>query len=109
MLKINSDRLLNRINVLGEIGIDNEGRRTRLAASDQEKKGRDLIAQWMKEADLKVVVDRIGNLFGIWETNENKNSAPVMLGSHIDTVINAGKYDGCYGGGKTRYLQFCLT
>ena len=46
---------------------------------------------------MDVVVDRIGNLFGIWETDENKGAAPVMLGSHIDTVINAGQYDGCYG------------
>ena len=57
--------IINRINVLGEIGIDNEGRRTRLAASDQEKKGRDLIAQWMKEADLKVAISPTVFFFGI--------------------------------------------
>ena len=51
----------------------------------------------MEDADLKVVVDRIGNIFGIWETEENKDKKPLMIGSHIDTVINAGQYDGCLG------------
>ncbi len=39
----------------------------------------------------------IGNIFGIWETPENKDQAPLMIGSHIDTVINAGQFDGCLG------------
>ena len=51
----------------------------------------------MREAGLRVVVDRIGNIFGIWETDENKAEAPVMTGSHIDSVIDAGRYDGCLG------------
>lgn len=69
-----------------------------LAASDTEKQGRDKVVSWMEDADLKVVVDRIGNIFGIWETAENKDKKPLMIGSHIDTVINAGQYDGCPGG-----------
>lgn len=96
-MNINSRQLIERIHALGAVGIDGEGRRTRLAASDEDKAGRDLVADWMREAGMEVVVDRIGNLFGIWETNENKGAAPVMVGSHIDTVINAGQYDGCYG------------
>ncbi|MCD8082988.1 MAG: Zn-dependent hydrolase [Clostridiales bacterium] len=97
MLSINKDRLISRINELGSIGKDAQGGRTRLAASDTEKEGRDLVVSWMREANLKVVVDRIGNIFGIWETEKNKDQAPLMIGSHIDTVIQAGQYDGCYG------------
>ena len=97
MLSVNGARLLERINELGTIGKDEEGRRTRLAASDTEKQGRDKVVSWMEDADLKVVVDRIGNIFGIWETAENKDKKPLMIGSHIDTVINAGQYDGCLG------------
>lgn len=97
MLTINGERLLERINALGAIGKDSEGRRTRLVATDEDKAGRDAVVEWMKDADLKVVVDRIGNIFGIWETEENKNEKPLMVGSHIDSVINAGQYDGCYG------------
>ncbi|SDM43950.1 N-carbamoyl-L-amino-acid hydrolase [Ensifer sp. YR511] len=44
-----------------------------------------------------MAVDQIGNIFGIWRSEENSGEAPIMLGSHIDTVINAGIYDGCYG------------
>lgn len=97
MVSINAKRLLDRINTLGAIGIDEEGRRTRLAADDAEKAGRDAVVGWMKEAGLRVAVDSIGNIFGIWEDEDNRNEKAVMTGSHIDTVINAGQYDGCYG------------
>lgn len=97
MADVNGKRLMEHINTLGKIGIDADGRRTRLAASDTNKEGRDQVVAWMKEAGLRVVVDYIGNIFGIWETEDNKNEAPVMVGSHIDTVINAGQYDGCLG------------
>ena len=80
MLSVNGARLLERINELGTIG-----------------QGRDKVVSWMEDAGLKVVVDRIGNIFGIWETEENKDKKPLMIGSHIDTVINAGQYDGCLG------------
>lgn len=97
MAVINTCRLLSRINALGEIGKNAGGQRTRLAADDAEKAGRDAVVGWMKEAGLRVEVDRIGNIFGIWETGKNCSRRPVMTGSHIDTVINAGQYDGCYG------------
>ena len=97
MLSIQNNRLIDRINALGATGKDAEGRRTRLAASDADKAGRDAVVAWMKEAGLEVVTDRIGNIFGIWQTPANQGKAPLMLGSHIDTVINAGQYDGCYG------------
>jgi N-carbamoyl-L-amino-acid hydrolase len=52
---------------------------------------------WLHEAGLEVIVDRIGNIFGSWAPASCQDAAPLMLGSHIDTVINAGIYDGCYG------------
>lgn len=97
MLSIQNNRLIDRINALGATGKDAEGRRTRLAASDADKAGRDAVVAWMKEAGLEVVTDHIGNIFGIWQTPANQDKPPLMLGSHIDTVINAGQYDGCYG------------
>ena len=96
-MDINKERLLDSFFMLGKIGIDASGERTRLAASDAEKEGRDFVVKQMREAGLDVVVDRIGNIFGIWQTEENRKEAPLMIGSHIDTVINAGQYDGCYG------------
>ncbi|MBQ1742470.1 MAG: Zn-dependent hydrolase, partial [Oscillospiraceae bacterium] len=70
MAVINGRRLLDRINALGEIGKNAGGQRTRLAADDAEKAGRDAVVGWMEEAGLRVEVDRIGNIFGIWETEE---------------------------------------
>lgn len=96
-LSVDGSRLLERLHRLGEIGRDGERRLTRLAASDSEKAGRDAVAGWFREAGLEVAVDRVGNLFGIWSGAADGNAAPLMLGSHIDTVINAGIYDGCYG------------
>ncbi|PDT07635.1 Zn-dependent hydrolase [Rhizobium sp. M1] len=96
-ISINSERLLGRILELGDIGRDEDGRLIRLAASDTEKLGRDKFVSWIEQAGLEVAVDRIGNIFGIWRPAAVSNQAPLMLGSHIDTVINAGIYDGCYG------------
>ena len=87
--------LLKRLRHLGDIGRNENGALTRLAASDTEKTGRDQFVSWLVAAGLEVKVDRIGNIFGIWHVNSD--IAPLMMGSHIDTVINAGIYDGCYG------------
>lgn len=95
-MSINGDRLLARLNELGRIGRNAEGVLTRLAASDADKAGRDALVGWMTEAGLDVSVDGIGNIFGVWSAG-GAQSAPVMVGSHIDTVINAGIYDGCVG------------
>lgn len=94
---INAERLLAHIQDLGTIGRDDRGQLTRLAASDSEKQGRDRLVGWLEAAGLEVVIDRIGNIFGIWQSEHNAGQSPLMLGSHIDTVINAGIYDGCYG------------
>lgn len=96
-MELNEKRMISRLAELGRVGIDAEGRRIRLAADDADRAGRDLVMGWMREAGLRTAVDRIGNIFGIWETEENRGRDAVMTGSHIDTVINAGQYDGCYG------------
>jgi len=95
-LTVNGNRLVRRIEELGQIGRDENGTLTRLAASDADKQGRDALVSWMKSIELDIRIDRVGNLFGIWQQGDVSLS-PVMAGSHIDTVINAGIYDGCYG------------
>ena len=96
-LSINGERLLTRLKKLGELGRDEENVLARVAATDADKAGRDAVVGWMDEVGLEVAIDKIGNIFGIWSTEENQGEAPVMIGSHIDSVINAGIYDGCYG------------
>jgi N-carbamoyl-L-amino-acid hydrolase len=96
-LSIDAGRLLGRLHELGRIGRDAQGRLVRIAATDADKAGRDLLVAWMTGAGLDLAVDRIGNVFGIWTPQGAGGADPVMLGSHIDTVVNAGIYDGCYG------------
>ncbi|MER8447489.1 Zn-dependent hydrolase [Mesorhizobium sp. M1066] len=97
MIAIDAQRLLGRIGELGAVGRDGEGRLIRLAASDTDKQGRDLFVGWLRQAGLDVAIDRVGNIFGIWQSPDNREQAPLLIGSHIDTVIDAGIYDGCYG------------
>lgn len=97
MIGVDAQRLLGRIQELGAVGRDGEGRLIRLAASDTDRQGRDLFVGWLKQAGLDVAIDRVGNIFGIWQSPDNAGQAPLLIGSHIDTVIDAGIYDGCYG------------
>jgi len=94
---IDASRLLGRLAELGAIGRDADGRLVRLAASDADKLGRDHLVAWIEAAGLELAIDRIGNIFGIWMPDGTQDRAPLLLGSHIDTVIDAGIYDGCYG------------
>ena len=94
---INTERFLSRIRELGQVGRDEDGRLNRLAGSDNDKLGRDRFVSWAKEAGFEVVVDQIGNIFAILSTGSSLIEPPLMLGSHIDTVIDAGIYDGSYG------------
>ena len=94
-LRIDGDRLLARLAELAAIGATDEGGCCRLALTDEDRAGRDLVGRWMREAGLDVQVDPIGNFFGFRPGTED--TAPVMTGSHIDTVRTGGRYDGCLG------------
>ena len=92
---IDSTRLFARIDRLAEIGATPEGGCRRLALTEEDKAGRDLVVSWMRDAGLHVRVDQMGNIHGLTQVKED--IAPVMTGSHIDTVSNGGKLDGMYG------------
>jgi len=94
-LRIDAAGLLKRIADLAAIGATDEGGCCRLALTDEDRAGRDLVRGWMQQLGLRVQVDAIGNLFG-WRTGR-EDLAPVMTGSHIDTVRTGGRYDGNYG------------
>ncbi|MCB1813209.1 MAG: Zn-dependent hydrolase [Candidatus Competibacteraceae bacterium] len=94
-LRINTQRLLDRIQALGKIGALEGGGVCRLALSDDDKAGRDLVIRWMRELGLSISIDGIGNVIGLRPGQEN--GAPVMTGSHIDTVRTGGLYDGNLG------------
>lgn len=93
-LSINAARLMQRIFALAKVGEIEGGGCNRLALTDADRDGRDVVVSWMRELGLDVTVDAVGNIFGVWQVG---TGAPVMTGSHIDTVRTGGKYDGNYG------------
>ena len=94
-VEIDTDALLRRLERLGAIGAIPGGGNARLALTDEDKAGRDLVVGWMNELGLAVGIDAIGNVVGMRAGSEDV--APVMIGSHIDTVRTGGRYDGNLG------------
>ena len=95
LLEINGDRLLQRLWDLAEIGPIPGGGNNRLALTDADKGGRDLVVTWMRDLGLDVSIDTIGNV--VAAQRDAGSGPPVMMGSHIDTVATGGKYDGNLG------------
>ncbi|MDD1966509.1 Zn-dependent hydrolase [Pseudomonas putida] len=96
MLKINGERLWQSLMAMAEIGATARGGSCRLALSEEDKAGRELFAHWCREAGLTLSVDRIGNLFAC-RAGTDPEAAPVMMGSHLDTQPEGGRFDGVYG------------
>jgi N-carbamoyl-L-amino-acid hydrolase len=94
-LRIDADRLLDRLERLARIGAIDGGGCCRLALTDEDRAGRERVAGWMRELGLAVSIDPIGNVFGL--RKGDADVAPVMTGSHIDTVRTGGRYDGNLG------------
>ena len=94
-LRINGDRLMRRLMELAEVGAIDGGGVCRLALTDADRAGRELVVRWMRDAGLAVSIDRIGNVVGTRAGTSNLK--PVIIGSHIDTVRTGGKYDGNLG------------
>jgi beta-ureidopropionase / N-carbamoyl-L-amino-acid hydrolase len=95
MPQLDSVSLLAALDELAEIGAIDGGGCARLALTDDDGIGRDLVVGWMKALGLEVTVDAIGNVVGLRAGREDLS--PVMTGSHIDTVRTGGRYDGNYG------------
>jgi beta-ureidopropionase / N-carbamoyl-L-amino-acid hydrolase len=93
---INQRRLMRDLNAIGRIGIGNRGGVTRLVFSIKELRSRQVLIHLMRQAGLKIHIDGIGNIFGRLEGRDAKEPA-VLAGSHLDTVIHGGKYDGPVG------------
>jgi beta-ureidopropionase / N-carbamoyl-L-amino-acid hydrolase len=95
-MRIDRARLLQRLDDLAQIGaITGTAGAARVALTDEDRDGRDLVVAWMRDLGLEVSVDAIGNIIGV--TTAPSGTAPVMMGSHIDTVRTGGRYDGNYG------------
>jgi hydantoinase/carbamoylase family amidase len=94
-LSINADRLKADISTLARIGSEADGGVTRLAYSAEEARARDWIAERLVALDLAPRLDAAGNL--IASLPGKRKLAPVMTGSHVDTVPHGGRFDGAAG------------
>jgi beta-ureidopropionase / N-carbamoyl-L-amino-acid hydrolase len=95
-LRINGPRLWESLMRLAEIGATAKGGVCRLALTELDKQGRDLVCQWAREAGLSIAIDQIGNVF-MRRAGRNNALPPITTGSHIDTQPTGGKFDGNYG------------
>ncbi len=95
-LRVNSNRIENRIMELAEFGKNRHGRIDRVAFSEADILGRKYIMSIMQEAGLEVKIDAAGNIIGRRDGSD-PNLPPILTGSHIDSVPNGGKYDGALG------------
>ena len=95
-LTINGSRRWESLMTLARIGATEKGGVKRLALTDLDKQGRDLVISWAKAEGMTVTVDKIGNVF-MRRAGRNNALPPIMCGSHIDTQPTGGKFDGNYG------------
>jgi len=99
-LRVDGDRLWQRLVELGEIGAvhgpNGEQGCARLALTDADRQGRELVVGWMRDLGLGISIDAIGNVVAT-RAGSDPSAAPVMTGSHIDTVRTGGRFDGNLG------------
>lgn len=94
--RIDGARLWESLMALARIGATDKGGVRRLALTDLDRQGRDLVVQWARELGCAVRIDAIGNIF-MRRAGRRDDLPPVMTGSHIDTQPTGGKFDGNYG------------
>jgi allantoate deiminase len=73
------------------------GRLTRRFATPAHAQAGDLVCEWMRAAGMEVRRDAIGNVIGRWEPPGGTAAGTLLMGSHLDTVVDAGRYDGMLG------------
>lgn len=101
LITVNGERLWQSLAELAKIGayVDERTGLTgvnRQTLTDEEAHGRRLVMSWMEEAGLELRIDQVGNVWGRREGTD-RDAAPVVMGSHIDSVATAGMFDGCLG------------
>ena len=90
-----ADNIISRIDALAAISEDDTGI-TRRYGTPAAVKAANLVLQWMRDAGLETTVDAIGNLRGCWPAAD-PSAKTLVIASHLDTVVNAGRWDGPLG------------
>lgn len=95
-LEVNPRRYWTTIERSAEIGVGRPGGLARVALCDADREMRDQFVAWCRAAGCSVSVDRVGNIFAR-RAGEDPALPPVVMGSHLDTQVNGGRYDGIVG------------
>ena len=93
---LDGEQLLEDLENLGQIGLTPDEGLNRVAYNSADMEGRNWVATRMREVGLTIERDLAGNDIGRYPGTE-PNLAPIILGSHTDTVPNGGRYDGALG------------
>jgi beta-ureidopropionase / N-carbamoyl-L-amino-acid hydrolase len=94
--RVNGSRLNRHLAELSEFGKNPQGGVTRLAYSDADRQARDYVVGLMRAARLDPHIDAAGNIVGR-RAGRDTRVAPILFGSHIDSVPEGGNYDGDVG------------
>ena len=95
-LSVNGNRLKDNLEEMAKIGKSPGGGVHRLALSDEDRDARDLFVAWLRELNLEITIDEMGNIFGRRDGKQN-DLFPVLTGSHLDSQPNGGRFDGALG------------
>src|SRR5258706_14801650 len=95
-ISVDARRYWQSVERSAQIGIGRPGGLARIALNDADKQMRDEFVGWCKEAGCTVTVDGVGNIFAR-RAGTDDTLPPVMIGSHLDTQVNGGRYDGIVG------------
>ncbi|VVO21860.1 N-carbamoyl-L-amino-acid hydrolase [Pseudomonas fluorescens] len=96
LARVNGERLWDSLMEMAQIGGTPKGGVSRLALTDEDRRGRDLFVAWCTAAGCSIRVDAIGNIFAR-RAGRLDHLAPVLTGSHGDSQPAGGKFDGIYG------------
>jgi len=95
-LEVDGSRLWESLMASAEIGATTKGGLCRMALTDDDRDMRDLFVKWCQDAGLSIKVDAVGNIFAR-RAGTDASAKPVMMGSHLDTQIRGGRFDGILG------------
>jgi N-carbamoyl-L-amino-acid hydrolase len=95
-LRVQPDRLARTLTELAEFGKNPEGGVSRFAYSEADRQGRGYVMELMRTAGLDPKIDAAGNITGLLP-GSGPGLAPIVMGSHIDSVPKGGNYDGTVG------------
>lgn len=92
---VNAQRIAQRIEMLAKCSTTERGV-TRLSFTKESEMANELVSRWMREAGMTVHRDRLNNLIGRYE-GTLPDAPALLIGSHLDSVAEGGKYDGILG------------